>query len=248
MRKTGDHIRYVTRRRSARTPGAKGMRRRAVLGLFLVAPGAAILASSASTTATTPAPTRVASTISIVALGAPASTPTTALPAAPAPPSPPPPSPAIDRSASQAAPTPRSPRPPEPSLLHRVERHLDSSGWGWREAGVSVRIGFHPRRCCHWGVYDFNDRTLWVAGGAFASDRRLLYVTLHELAHAWQWTSDHLDDIAHDMTAWGLSDRPALEAHADCLAAHWGAGVGHYWTCPPDALALVARRLAGDWT
>jgi hypothetical protein len=88
---------------------------------------------------------------------------------------------------------------------------------------------------------------LWVSSGAFASDRRLRYVTLHELAHAWQWTSGHVDHIAQDMTAWALAGRPAIEAHADCLAAHWGAGLGHYWTCPPDALALAARRLAGDW-
>ena len=37
----------------------------------------------------------------------------------------------------------------------------------------------------------------------------------------------------------GLS---AIEANADCIAALWGAGRGHYWDCPPDARALAARR------
>lgn len=269
MRDAAEHIRDVSRRRSARTPGANSMTRRAVLGFLLTAPMPAILALSTTGTARSPAAaTPAQSPIPVVAGAIPASTPAAALPATPVsvppepvpPPAPPialpsppatapapPPSPAIDRSASQAPPTPRPQPRPGPSRLDRVERQLDASGWGWREAGVTVRIGFHPRRCCHWGVYDFNDRTLWVSSGAFVSDRRLRYVTLHELAHAWQWTSGRLDQIAQDMTAWALTGRPAVEAHADCIAAHWGAGQGHYWTCPPDALGLVARRLAGDW-
>jgi hypothetical protein len=34
------------------------------------------------------------------------------------------------------APAHRKPSPLASSALARVERHLDSSGWGWREAGV----------------------------------------------------------------------------------------------------------------
>ena len=51
------------------------------------------------------------------------------------------------------------------------------------------------------------------------------------------------------MAPWGYSDIDALEAGADCIAADWGASaaMGHYWTCPPDAQALMARRLAGQW-
>ena len=138
---------------------------------------------------------------------------------------------------------PRPPAPPAP-LLRRVERHLDSSGWGWRAAGVKVRIGFHPEDCCHRGVYDFRTRTMWIGRSAFRTERVLRYVVLHELAHGWQSTSTHLQTVWRDMRRWGRSGLSAIEANADCIAALWGAGRGHYWNCPPDARALAARRLA----
>jgi hypothetical protein len=51
------------------------------------------------------------------------------------------------------------------------------------------------------------------------------------------------------MAPWGYQDVAALEAGADCIATQWGADLasGHYWACPPDAQALMARRLAGQW-
>lgn len=59
------------------------------------------------------------------------------------------------------------------SSLRRVERHLDSSRWGWREARIKVRIGFHPGDCCHRGIFDFPNRTMWIGPSAFRTDRLL---------------------------------------------------------------------------
>src|SRR5205823_14894358 len=114
-----------------------------------------------------------------------------------------------------------------PSVRERVEREADSSGWSWRTAGVSIRIGYHPQRCCHWGVYDHRDRTVWIGPGAFATDGRVRYVALHELAHAWQFTSGHLQRLVDDVQTPGPSRAPAIEKQADCVAAIWGAGPGH---------------------
>ena len=132
------------------------------------------------------------------------------------------------------------------SALRRVERHLDSSGWGWRKAGIKVRLGYHPGDCCHAGIYDFPNRTMWIGPSAFRSDRILRYVVLHELAHGWQSTANNLRTVRPDMRRWGYSGIPAFEANADCIAALWGAGRGHYWTCPADARALAADRLANS--
>ena len=145
------------------------------------------------------------------------------------------------------APARRRANPPASSRLTRVERQLDSSGWGWREAGVKVRIGYHPEDCCHGGTYDFRTRTMWIGPSAFRTERVLRYVVLHELAHGWQSTSTHMQTVWPDMRQWGRSGMLAIEANADCIAAHWGAGRGYYWDCPPDARALAARRLANDW-
>ncbi len=88
---------------------------------------------------------------------------------------------------------------------------------------------------------------MWIGPSAFRTERVLRYVVLHELAHGWQSTSTHMQTIWPDMRQWGRSGMLAIEANADCLAAHWGAGRGYYWDCPPDARALAARRLANDW-
>jgi len=132
------------------------------------------------------------------------------------------------------------------SALKGVERHLDSSGWGWREAGVKLRIGYHPEDWGHQGTYDFRTRTMWIGPSAFRTERLLRYVALHELAHGWQSTSTHMPTVRRDMRRWGRSGLSAIEANADCIAAIWGAGRGHYWNCPPDARALAAHRLAND--
>lgn len=159
------------------------------------------------------------------------------------------------RSGKQLTPrrTPAAPRPRKPARAterpsrEQIERDLDSVGWDWRAAGVTLRIGYHPQECCHWGVYDFRDRTMWLGPSAFANDSRLRYVSRHELAHAWQWTSGHLPQIKDDMRPWGRAGMAALEAQADCVVALWGAGRGRYWNCPPPAMTLAARRLNGDW-
>jgi hypothetical protein len=96
------------------------------------------------------------------------------------------------------------------------------------------------------GTYHFPTRTMWIGPSAFRTEGLLRYVVLHELAHGWQSVSTNLRTVRTDMRGWGRSGMSAIEAHADCLAAHWGAGRGHYWNCPRDARALAANRLADD--
>ena len=132
----------------------------------------------------------------------------------------------------------------------RIEGLADRSGWHWRAAGITLRVGYHPRACCHWGVYDRATRTVWIGPSAFASQERLRYTVLHELGHAWQFTSGHAGQLALDLAPFGRTGLAAFEAGADCVASAWGAPArfGHYWRCPPAAQALVQRRLAGDWS
>ena len=192
-----------------------------------------------TTTAATTAPAPVAATAAGTAAPAPAraAPPTTATTAArPRPPAPPVPPPT--RAAAATG-----------TQLQQVEGVADSSGWDWRKFHVQFRIGFDPAACCHWGVYDPQDhKTIWIGPTAFDDAARLRYVVLHELAHAWQWHSHRLNRLEADMAPWGYSDLDALEAGADCIATDWGADVrlGHYWSCPPDAQALMARRLSGQ--
>jgi hypothetical protein len=126
---------------------------------------------------------------------------------------------------------------------------LDSAGWDWRAAGVTVRLGDHPEDPGHWGVYDSRTREVWVGSGAFAGRALLRYVVLHEAAHGWQYTSGRFSTLYADMAPFGHAPgRPALEAGADCVASLWGATTSHYWKCPAAARSVMARRLAGDWS
>ncbi|HVW33692.1 MAG TPA: hypothetical protein VHL53_14230, partial [Acidimicrobiia bacterium] len=143
----------------------------------------------------------------------------------------------------------RPPADPD-AQLKQVEAIADTSGWNWRSVHVHFKIGFDPEACCHWGVYDPTDhKTIWIGPTAFGDATRIRYVVLHELAHAWQWHSHRLKKLEADMAPWGYGDVDALEAGADCISADWGAlaTAGHYWTCPADAQAVMAQRLAGMW-
>ena len=154
------------------------------------------------------------------------------------------------RGVRPAAPRRPAARPaPSPDRLRQAEAIADSSGWDWRRAGVVIHAGFHPEACCHWGIYDFRDGSIWIGPTAFASPSRLRYTVLHELGHAWQWHSGQLDRLSADMAPWGHRAMAGLEAGADCVSVLWGASPnsGHYWSCPAAAARLVARRLAGDW-
>jgi hypothetical protein len=168
----------------------------------------------------------------------PPETTTTAVPPAPppttaAPPAPPPPA----RVASSG-----------PAAQVRVEAIADSTGWDWRAAGVRFRLSYHPTECCHWGVYERDTAIIWVGPTAFGDPNRLRYVVLHELAHGWQYRQNRFAQFISDYSTWGFNSiGPALEAGADCVAALWGAGRGHYWSCPAAAQALAQRRLGGDW-
>ncbi|HEV7864840.1 MAG TPA: hypothetical protein VGR20_19210, partial [Acidimicrobiia bacterium] len=132
--------------------------------------------------------------------------------------------------------------------LEQVEAIADTSGFDWRTAGVTIHIGYNPDSCCHWGIYDYRDNSLWIGPTAFDSASRLRYVVLHELGHAWQWASGQRGQLAADMAPWGYSGSDALEYSADCIATLWGARTDHYWSCPATAQAVLSRRLAGDWS
>ncbi|HEY4408269.1 MAG TPA: hypothetical protein VGO87_00180, partial [Acidimicrobiia bacterium] len=156
---------------------------------------------------------------------------------------------AVRRSAARPVrPAAKEQTPASPARLQQAEAIADSSGWDWRRAGVVIHAAFHPQACCHWGIYDPSDSSLWIGPTAFADSGRLRYTVLHELGHAWQWHSGHLDQLAADMAPWGHRGMGGLEAGADCISVLWGASpkAGHYWACPPTAAGVVARRLAGD--
>jgi hypothetical protein len=152
-------------------------------------------------------------------------------------------------------PTTAPPAPPKPRVAAggpqaqaQIEAIADSSGWDWRAAGVRFSPSFYPKDCCHWGVYEAATSIIWIGPTAFGDANRLRYVVLHELAHAWQYRQNRFAQFISDYTTWGFSTiGPALEAGADCVAAVWGAGGGHYWNCPADAQSLAIRRLRGDW-
>lgn len=155
--------------------------------------------------------------------------------------------PASSSSTTVAAAT-RSAAAVAPTQLAQVEAIADTSGFDWRAAGVTFHIAYHPEACCHWGIYDYRDNSLWIGPSAFASSARLRYVVLHELAHAWHWATGRRSQLAADMAPWGYSGNEALEYSADCIATTWGATTSNYWTCPAAAQSLVTRRLSGDWS
>ncbi len=136
-----------------------------------------------------------------------------------------------------------------PSRQEQIEAIADSSGWDWRAAGVRLTVGFYPDDCCHWGVYQSDQRTVWIGPTAFGNPARLRYVVLHELAHGWQYTRNRFPTLLADYRPFGMSTpADALEAGGDCIAALWGATDHHYWACPAAAAHTAARRLAGDWS
>ena len=161
-----------------------------------------------------------------------------------APPPPPEPAPTTTTTATTAPPR----QADSVDRQQTIEAIADESGWNWRAAGVRLVVGYYPQDCCHWGVYESEKKTIWIGPSAFGNMTRLRYVVLHELGHAWQYTGGHILQIIKEYKPWGQSTpSQALEAGGDCIALLWGAQDRHYWTCPADALALTARRLAGDW-
>jgi hypothetical protein len=208
-----------------------------------VPPRVLMTREAAEPTTTTTVPPETTTTV-------PPETTTTTVPPAPPPTTaPPPPAP------KPPAPKPPAPKPPAPVVATsgpvaqaQVEAIADSTGWNWRAAGVRFKMSYYPTDCCHWGVYEAATSIIWVGPTAFGDPNRLRYVVLHELAHGWQYRQNRFAQFISDYATWGFNTiGPALEAGADCVAALWGAGRGHYWSCPPAALALAQRRLGGDW-
>jgi hypothetical protein len=143
------------------------------------------------------------------------------------------------RVASTAPAAPAAPIDP----LERIHAIADGTGLDWRGLGGRFTIGCHPQGRCAWGVFDPATRTIWIGPNIVDDEIRLRYAVLHELVHLWQHTHD-LPARLEDLAAWGHVGAGGLERAADCLAAHWGATIGHYWTCPPTARAHLAEVYA----
>jgi len=187
------------------------------------------------TTTTAAAPTTTTSTAAAT------TTTTAAAPVAPAP--------AVPSTTTTTAAAARTANAtPSTTQLAQVEAIADSSGFDWRGAGVVIHVAFNPTDCCHWGIYDYRDNSLWIGPTAFGNPTRLRYVVLHELGHAFQWDSGHLDRMEADMAPWGVSGEAALEYSADCIATVEGAQMDNYWACPAAAQTVVRLRLSGDWS
>src|SRR5205085_1876479 len=158
------------------------------------AAGASPIGSSSTTTTTAPVDTTTTA--------APAATSTTTTTAAPA---------ATSTTTTTAPAAVRTADSVVTNPVARIEAIADSSGFDWRAAGVTIHFGYNPDACCHWGIYDYRDNSLWIGPTAFASQTRLRYVVLHELGHAWQWASGQRGQLAADMAPWGVSGHEALE-------------------------------------
>jgi hypothetical protein len=122
-----------------------------------------------------------------------------------------------------------------------LEQIADATPLPWREIGGTFVIGCHPQMSrCHWGAFDHGSYTIWIGDQAFASERRLTYVVLHELVHLWQWSTGDVAGRMNDLSNFGFSGLAGLEAAADCLALVWGATMHHYYDCPAQAQAQMA--------
>jgi hypothetical protein len=228
-----------------------GLARRVAVGTLALGFGAAgFAAASANDGGAATASTDIApvTTTTTAPPEVPTTTTTTAVPS-PAPPVIAPPVTAPPVTTTTTVAPPRVAATVEQPSQERIEAIADGSGWNWRAAGISLSVGFHPADCCHWGLYDSERQTVWIGPTAFGNTTRLRYVVLHELAHAWQYTSGHLGQLMADYQPWGRSDpAAAVESGGDCIATLWGATDHHYWQCPTAALQLAARRLNGDWS
>lgn len=141
------------------------------------------------------------------------------------------------RAASHTTEATPAPTPaPADSYQARAERAADAIPFDWRAHGITFQMGCHPDQSrCAWGTFDYHVDQVWLSPAAFASDARLRYVVAHELAHAWQW-STNLDDRKADLTDFGVPTSDGIEYGADCVAEAWGRPVSTYWDCPSDAV------------
>lgn len=124
-------------------------------------------------------------------------------------------------------------------LLEQVELLADSisrsTGFDWRAHEIAFRIGCPPEAdVCPAAAYLPDSNTILVAADQRPGGQ-LVYVVMHELAHAWQFNVRGWPAAADDMSAWGRVGIDGAEAAADCLVAAWGWDDTHHWDCPDRA-------------
>ncbi len=120
------------------------------------------------------------------------------------------------------------------------------------EANPSVHFGYNPVDCCHAGGYNPEPNEVWVSERAFSSHARLVYVTVHELAH-----SVHLRTTRGPALTAAVAGAPEVrpgspwdvsEKVADCVAwvlnpVETAASGITYWNCPDPWRSQVRAAL-----
>ena len=120
------------------------------------------------------------------------------------------------------------------------------------EANPSIHFGYNPVDCCHAGGYNPGPNEVWVSERALTSHARLVYVTVHELAH-----SVHLRTARGPALTAAVAGAPvvrsgspwdASEKVADCVAwvlnpVETAASGITYWGCPDPWRSQVRAAL-----
>ena len=121
------------------------------------------------------------------------------------------------------------------------------------EGAAVVHFGYNPVDCCHAGGYNPEPNEVWVSERALSSSSRLVYVTVHELAH-----SLHLHSARGAALTAAVAGAPVVrpgspwddsEKVADCVAwalypAETAASGITYWNCPDPWRSQVRAALA----
>ena len=120
------------------------------------------------------------------------------------------------------------------------------------DGAAVVHFGYNPVDCCHAGGYNPAPNEVWVSERALTSSSRIVYVTVHELAH-----SLHLHSARGAALTAAVAGAPVVRAGspwdasekvADCVAwalypAETAASGITYWNCPDPWRSQVRAAL-----
>lgn len=144
----------------------------------------------------------------------------------------------IDHPPAPAQPAATGPGPT--GRWDRVQAAIADIPYPVSRLNIQVILGDMPGLGRHWGVYDPNNKVVYIGDGAFASNAILKYTVSHEFAHAYFYHDAAVDEAAQALVAGGPAD--PSELIADCLARYWGAtAVWHYWLCPDSTVMDIGR-------
>jgi hypothetical protein len=193
-------------------------------------------------------PPTTPTTVSTRGIGTPVTTPTPTTVAAPKVPT---------TAPKQGIGTPVSTAPPAPARFAtgnaRLDALLPTLPAELFAAGAVVHFGYNPLDdCCHSGGYNPGPNEVWVSQRALTTNARLVYVTVHELAH-----SLHLHSSKGAALTAAVAGAPVVRAGspwddsekvADCVAwvlypAETAASGITYWNCPDPWRTQVRAAL-----